>query len=163
MRKITFISVVVSLLLSGCVNPPKPLNLPNGYVLPPMPDSTENNETIGGIDSNDNGVRDDVEIWIYTEHENKDMHQVMMQHARQIQRAFLNVKSKKDVHIAFDEMDKSIQCEIDMFGSHTRLYEKVLSKIKNTKARVGKDLEISRLAGGEVFSSPKYKGSPCEK
>ncbi len=38
----------------------------NGHVLPPEPDPKINNSTLLGIDSNDNGVRDDVERWIYT-------------------------------------------------------------------------------------------------
>ncbi|MGK0255570.1 MAG: hypothetical protein ACI81I_000170 [Arcobacteraceae bacterium] len=33
----------------------------NGYILPPEPDEALNNSTLLGIDSNDNGVRDDVE------------------------------------------------------------------------------------------------------
>jgi len=36
----------------------------NGYILPPEPDETLNNSTLLGIDSNDNGVRDDVEIYV---------------------------------------------------------------------------------------------------
>jgi hypothetical protein len=34
-------------------------------VLPPEPDPTINNSTLLGVDVNDNGVRDDVERWIY--------------------------------------------------------------------------------------------------
>ena len=37
----------------------------DGYNLPPEPDEAINNSTLLGIDSNDNGVRDDVERWIY--------------------------------------------------------------------------------------------------
>ncbi len=37
----------------------------NGYTLPPEPDPKINNSTLLGIDSNNNGVRDDVERWIY--------------------------------------------------------------------------------------------------
>jgi len=37
----------------------------DGHTLPPMPDKTLNDSTLLGIDSNDNGVRDDVERWIY--------------------------------------------------------------------------------------------------
>ncbi len=37
----------------------------NGHRLPPMPDETLNNSTLLGIDTNNNGVRDDVERWIY--------------------------------------------------------------------------------------------------
>ncbi|MDR1284894.1 MAG: hypothetical protein LBJ88_01690 [Campylobacteraceae bacterium] len=36
-----------------------------GYQLPPCPDLKENDKTLLGIDTNDNGVRDDVEVWIY--------------------------------------------------------------------------------------------------
>ena len=35
------------------------------YHLPPEPDPVLNNSTLLGIDSNNNGVRDDVERWIY--------------------------------------------------------------------------------------------------
>jgi hypothetical protein len=37
----------------------------HGYQLPPCPDPVENAKTLLGIDTNSNGVRDDVEIWIY--------------------------------------------------------------------------------------------------
>jgi len=37
----------------------------DGYTLPPEPDEALNNATLLGIDSNNNGVRDDVERWIY--------------------------------------------------------------------------------------------------
>ncbi|MDR1007671.1 MAG: hypothetical protein LBL65_03805, partial [Campylobacteraceae bacterium] len=37
----------------------------HGYQLPPCPDPKINDSTLLGIDTNNNGVRDDVEIWIY--------------------------------------------------------------------------------------------------
>jgi hypothetical protein len=37
----------------------------DGYRLPPEPDKALNDSTLLGIDVNDNGVRDDVERWIY--------------------------------------------------------------------------------------------------
>lgn len=40
-----------------------------GHLLPAMPDYYKNNETLLGIDSNNNGVRDDVEWWIYTHYD----------------------------------------------------------------------------------------------
>jgi len=36
----------------------------NGYVLPPEPDTVVNNSTLLGVDTNNNGVRDDVERYI---------------------------------------------------------------------------------------------------
>jgi len=46
----------------------------NGHRLPPEPDPKVNNATLLGVDSNNNGVRDDVERWIYEEY--KDLHPV---------------------------------------------------------------------------------------
>jgi len=41
----------------------------SGHRLPPEPDPTINNATLLGIDSNNNGVRDDVERWIYEKYD----------------------------------------------------------------------------------------------
>jgi len=57
----------------------------DGYTLPPMPDKTENDSTLLGIDSNNNGVRDDVEIWIYTTYKKPIERAVFMQSARAYQ------------------------------------------------------------------------------
>lgn len=153
-----------TILFTGCINsnPPKPLSLPEGYILAPMPDSTENSKTIAGIDSNNNGVRDDVEIWIHTEYQDKDTRQVMMQHARSEQNILLNVNSKKDVHSAWDIMDKSQDCERELFGWKTKHYRTISSKTLNTKIRVNKNKQADRLFGGEVYGDAKYDGSPCE-
>ena len=40
----------------------------NGHRLPPEPDPAVNNSTLLGVDVNHNGVRDDVERWIYTKY-----------------------------------------------------------------------------------------------
>jgi len=45
------------------IKPAKP-EVINGYTLPPEPDPKINNATLLGVDSNNNGVRDDVERWI---------------------------------------------------------------------------------------------------
>ena len=39
----------------------------NGYTLPPEPDKATNDATLLGIDSNNNGVRDDVERYVIIE------------------------------------------------------------------------------------------------
>ena len=44
----------------------------NGYKLPPEPDETLNNSTLLGIDSNNNGVRDDVEIYVIKKYAKAD-------------------------------------------------------------------------------------------
>ena len=58
----------------------------NGYTLPPIPDKTLNDSTLLGIDSNANGVRDDVEIYLLKKY--KDHHKIVSEIALQSGRAF---------------------------------------------------------------------------
>jgi hypothetical protein len=57
----------------------------NGHRLPPEPDPIVNNSTLLGIDVNNNGVRDDVERWVYTYYSKPIEHAVFMQSARAYQ------------------------------------------------------------------------------
>jgi len=54
----------------------------NGHKLPPMPDETLNNATLLGVDSNNNGVRDDVERKIYAVYKRPVEQAYMMQDAK---------------------------------------------------------------------------------
>ncbi len=87
----------------------------NGHRLPPEPDSTLNNSTLLGIDTNDNGVRDDVERWIYDRY--KDDHPIMiplkMQAARAYQKIIVDPSKAKDTYYIVDEQ---MNCQ-DSFGS----------------------------------------------
>ncbi|MDA3945832.1 MAG: hypothetical protein PF439_04025 [Helicobacteraceae bacterium] len=72
----------------------------HGYTLPTEPDPTINNSTLLGIDSNDNGVRDDVEIWILKKY--KDKHpiytEIAMQSARASKKVLENPERAKEFH-----------------------------------------------------------------
>ena len=54
----------------------------NGHTLPPKPDPKVNNATLLGIDSNNNGVRDDVERKIYFQYKRPIEQAFMMQDAK---------------------------------------------------------------------------------
>lgn len=82
----------------------------DGHVLPPEPDPKVNNATLLGVDVNDNGVRDDVERWIYERY--KDAHPIMiplkMQAARAYQKIIIDPsKAKETYHIVDDQMNCS--------------------------------------------------------
>ena len=76
-KSLLILAVLTSLILmSGCsqsdrnstseeVKADQEAVVINGYTLPPEPDPAINNSTLLGVDSNNNGVRDDVERWIY--------------------------------------------------------------------------------------------------
>ncbi|KAB0664265.1 hypothetical protein F6V25_13925 [Oryzomonas japonica] len=53
--------------------------------LPPMPDMAANNATLAGIDTGGIGVRDDVQIWIYTNYTTNVKRTVLMTMAKTIQ------------------------------------------------------------------------------
>jgi len=72
----------------------------HGHTLPPEPDAVVNNSTLLGVDSNDNGVRDDVERWIY--HTYKDKHpihvDIAIQGAKAWQKVLEDPTKAKEIH-----------------------------------------------------------------
>ncbi|MCH9812378.1 MAG: hypothetical protein K0U47_00345 [Epsilonproteobacteria bacterium] len=83
----------------------------NWHTLPPEPDPTINNATLLGIDSNDNGVRDDVERWIYNKYKNKHpIHiDIAMQAARGYKKVLETPEKAKEIH---DEVNAPLYCEL---------------------------------------------------
>ena len=78
------------------------------YTLPSKPHSKKNLQTLSGIDSNKNGIRDDVEIWIYTNHEHPIERAILSQIATSYQEILIN---KESLEIIVDNEYKSIECE----------------------------------------------------
>ena len=88
-----FIKILSSLLLlasctladTNTTTPKEKTNtewIVDGHVLPPEPDKALNDSTLLGIDSNKNGVRDDVERWIYKTYKHPIERGIFMQSAR---------------------------------------------------------------------------------
>ena len=137
----------------------------NGYALPPEPDSKVNNSTLLGIDSNNNGVRDDVERWIYKNY--KDKHPIyiaiMMQAARASKKILTDPEGEGIAQE--NETSKVIDCityyenYAEYFGEKNLLNEKIeLSYFWhviyfNTKERKEKLEQMSLAASGGVFDS----------
>jgi len=69
----------------------------NGHRLPPEPDKALNDSTLLGIDSNDNGVRDDVERKVYTTYKKAIERTVMMQAFRAKQKMLADPDMVKNV------------------------------------------------------------------
>ena len=116
--KIAIFVIISTFLVSGCSsekrNTPQPSPngntiIINGYTLPPEPDPVVNNSTLLGIDSNHNGVRDDVEIWILKKY--KDRHpiytEIAMQSARASKKILKNPARASEVH---DEVSSAYYC-----------------------------------------------------
>jgi hypothetical protein len=87
----------------------------NGYRLPPEPDPKVNNATLLGVDGNNNGVRDDVERWIYNEY--KDKHPIHIDIGMQAARGYRLVlekqpKTKNEAMSIMKEVDSVAYCEL---------------------------------------------------
>jgi len=106
----------------------------NGHRLPPEPDPKVNNATLLGVDINKNGVRDDVERWIYETY--KDKHPIYIDIAMQEARAdrlilLKQPKTKKEAMEIKNEVDKPVYCQ---------LYYKLFAKYYNESILVKEDI-----------------------
>ena len=137
----------------------------NGHTLPPMPDKTLNDATLLGIDSNNNGVRDDVERWIYLTY--KDKHPIYIDIAMQAARGYKLVlehpEKAREIH---DEVNKAIDCQA-YYKYSAKYYNEVLlvennfstaylrKKIYfNTKERKDTYLQYDHLLSGGAYTLP---------
>jgi len=136
----------------------------NGHVLPPEPDKALNDSTLLGIDVNDNGVRDDVERWIYETY--KDKHPIHIDIAMQAGRAYKQVletpERAKEIHDTV--VNAPYYCGsyyknyAKLFNDSTLVYERidvpVKSKYFNTKDRSDVYREYDKLLSGDSYPLP---------
>ena len=135
----------------------------HGYTLPPEPDPVINNSTLLGIDSNNNGVRDDVEIWILKKY--KDKHPIYTEIAMQAGRAWQKVledpsKAKETVVLVHN----SLACE-GYYKVCAKTYNDIVikndivnnnykKKIFNNNARKNAFWEYDKLLSGNSYTIP---------
>jgi len=139
----------------------------NGHRLPPEPDETLNNSTLLGIDSNDNGVRDDVERWIYETYEEPVERGIMLQSAFAYQKVLVDPsRAQETMHYNRD----SFSCEQywlthDQGLKNKYRYTEFDNNVKefyfNTIARhIAYKKYLGHLSGG-VYSLPKSSKEKC--
>ncbi len=138
----------------------------NGHVLPPEPDPDINNATLLGIDSNDNGVRDDVERWIYIKYQNEHpVHiDIAMQAGRAWQKVLEDPTKAKEIH---DFVSAPMYCEFyysndaKYFNEPILIDSEVNTKyfrrkiIFNTKERLDAFWQYDKLLSGDSYTLPR--------
>ncbi len=133
----------------------------NGHRLPPEPDPKVNNATLLGVDVNDNGVRDDVERWIYEKY--KDKHPIHIDIAMQAAKAKQLVLEKpgkaKEIH---DIVVAPIDCEsyYKVCIDKPLVKEKINGRkfrniIFNTKERMNAYIKYDSLLSGDSYTIPR--------
>jgi hypothetical protein len=147
----------------------------NGYILPPEPDETLNNSTLLGIDVNNNGVRDDVERWIFLEMKIYNGYEKIEQ-AIAMQQAKANQMALADPANTDDKVHDAITAGLDCWSWYE--YSKQLpfnsggwdymnaidDKCFNTRERLRTYLEYDASLSGRVFTATPLRNakSQCE-
>ena len=136
----------------------------NGHTLPPEPDKALNDSTLLGIDVNGNGVRDDVERWIYEEY--KDKHPIHIDIAMQAARGYKFVletperaKEIREVVSAAQTCNwyywKDAKYLNEKLLVNERIDSKVFSKYFNSAERQRVYWQYDKLLSGGVYDLPK--------
>ncbi|GIT97182.1 hypothetical protein [Sulfurovum sp. TSL1] len=137
----------------------------NGHTLPPEPDPIINNSTLLGIDSNNNGVRDDVERKIIKKYIKPIEIELMLAFARVDQEILAS--SLSDALKLERKGSRVIDCR--MYLKHQGI--KVMNGVRNsenytynTKERTKKYFEYNKaLSGGVYGSSPSnWNAEACD-
>ena len=139
----------------------------NGHKLPPQPDETINNATLLGIDSNNNGVRDDVERWIFAEYDEPIVQAVAMQNARAFQIILEDPSNARETK-KFTEAQLDCQSyymyqdERKLIPRGTNLHKESRPLMLNTRERSRAYYEFNQALSGGVYPArdrSKYKES----
>ncbi len=140
----------------------KPVEVINGYTLPPEPDPKINNSTLLGVDSNNNGVRDDVERYIIKRF-SKDPKYPKTKIALAMQYAWAAQKILKNPTMASRIYeDKSISCQYYWFSQVQKETREERWRLGNSPEDFQKTIELGlRLrkwrSRNEVFGEAKLK------
>ncbi|MBN2896561.1 MAG: hypothetical protein JXK05_11805 [Campylobacterales bacterium] len=132
----------------------------NGHRLPPQPDEAQNNSTLLGIDSNNNGVRDDVERWIFSEYDHPVVQAAAMQNAKVFQiilvdpsKARQTKKVMENAHdcIVYYQLYADNLNEELLIPENIEIYEESLPIILNTKERSRAYYKYNQVLSGGIY------------
>lgn len=87
----------------------------DGTKRPPVPDQAINNSTIEGVDSNENYIRDDVELYILDAYTNLNERSAWLQWAKNNQVILLLSNSKEAYKAAAQELGRAGACVVSVY------------------------------------------------
>ena len=106
--------------------------------LPPEPNKAENDATLAGIDTNQNGIRDDVERAIYFKYQESAQHAApAFQYAKALQMEFTHVYNSPTLVAVMQEEDRASLCMLDL-----KKDEEIEKLVFNTDIRRQRQEEI---------------------
>ena len=116
--------------------------------------------TLRGIDSDNNGIRDDIDAYINTHYSKDREHAAVSQVARSFQKELLvDTSNMAQVREVDRESGRAINCLGDIFHSGSPSSE-IKSLTTNTKKRLLQYLKYNKALDGTTWSVPE--GDTCE-
>lgn len=155
MRISLFISLLPIFLLIACGNDSS------------EPPSLDRTDTIGGVDADKNGIRDDIDTYIKKTYPNYEQKKAVTQYARSLQASLLIDKDDKiAVKTASNTQARAISCIFEKIPSEqTRIngsiVEEIVGATTNTKQRLLNYIALNKALDGTVTSVPS--GEVCDE
>jgi hypothetical protein len=125
----------------------------------PMPDPKLNDKTVAGIDSDGDGIRDDIQRWINEKYTDKPRTKLAVkQLAMGIQLGLVSASDKAQSIIASKKFSNDLMCLIYVVGDEQidDIRIQLRSKILNTKARHYAEIQTNANFSGQSITIP-YK------
>jgi hypothetical protein len=118
----------------------------------PMPDPKINNSTLAGVDSDNNGIRDDIQRYINENYQNKPSTKLALkQFAEAYQQKLTSSVDKQTTIDNGAKESESIMCLGWINSGATRFVNEIEPLQLNTKERIQKSLQIRQWFEGEGF------------
>jgi hypothetical protein len=152
----------------------------DGHILPPEPDPAVNNGTLLGVDVNDNGVRDDVERYIYHRFSQEEFPKtkiaIAMQYGRALQKILVDPEHAYE-NETYRHMEKAHDCQWYFYDKHLGTSymegrefrkqnpvfdEEFKDKVFNTKNRLEAYFAFNASLSGHGFPGRKKTVDKCE-
>lgn len=127
--------------------------------VPPAPDQAMNDSTVAGVDTNNNGIRDDVERWIaQTYPTSAKMRAAIAQMALNSQKELTTPNLSKDAayEIGLEGMD-AVKCSRSSSKASGAKWsiKDYMAVMYNTRARLSALMHFQNTVGSRVFKVPQ--------
>ncbi len=149
MRISLFISLLPIFLLTACGNNSS------------EPSSLDRTDTIGGVDADKNGIRDDIDIYIKKTYPIEEQQKAVIQYAKALQASLLIDKDDKiAVKTATNKNVKAISCIFEKIPNGESpnkgsIVQEILGVTTNTKQRLLEYMALDKALDGTVISLQK--------
>ncbi len=138
-------------------------SFPKGF--PPDPGEA-GKKTVVGVDSDGDGVRDDVQRWIYARYpDDESKRKALRQMARSYQADLIVGPDDKDLDKIGEEAERALACMRQRFSAGIKDVvegEYVQAKVLNTVQRTEQYLSMTARFSGRTLGGGYHGPSPCD-